>query len=184
MATQTRTLRKGCLLRWMQKPAAGGISREGRGHRGNDGTPGAGGATLPGSISRWRSAFGRPVAVGPGSLCSAVDSGGAERARHRARRQERLPGPRAPLTRHGPGRTAWPHLSSAWGTRGPPAGTETGCWRRVATEAGRRGRGCLASPGQPRTGHASQALCGLGLSVWGESCDRWNEGAGRACPGR
>lgn len=26
-------------------------------------------------------AFGRPVAVGPASLCSAVDSGGAERAR-------------------------------------------------------------------------------------------------------
>lgn len=186
MATQTRTLRKGCLLGWMQKPAAGGISREGRGHRGNDGTPGAGGTTLPGSISRSRAAFGRPVAVGPASLCSAVDSGGAERAR-----QGTSPGASAGAAcashapRAGTHRVATPELCVG-DTRSSGG---DGNW--VLAKGGgrplRRGAedaGCLASPRQPRTSPASQALCGLGLSVWGESCDRWNEGAGRACPGR
>lgn len=170
----------------MQKPAAGGISREGRGHRGNDGTPGAGGTTLPGSISRWRSAFSRPVAVGPASLCSAVDSGGAERAR-----QGTSPGASAGAAcashapRAGTHRVATPELRVG-DTRSSGG---DGNW--VLAKGGgrplRRGAedaGCLASPRQPRTSPPSCALCGLGLSVWGESCDRWNEGAGRACPGR
>lgn len=183
MATQTRTLRKGCLLGWMQKPAAGGISREGRGHCGNDGTPGAGGATLPGSISRSRR---RSAGLWlSGRAPSAAPSTAAGQSAHdRARRQERLPRPRAPLTRHGH-RVATPELRVG-DTRSSGG---DGNW--VLAKGGgrplRRGAedaGCLASPRQPRTSPPSCASCGLGLSVWGESCDRWNEGAGRACPGR